>query len=203
MGNEWINAVSAKSNLFLDYVNQRLNLSAQPINRAVVRLGETNIETSAIVLAVEAGTRSYAIYYALGLGTLSLTRQTYPLSISLLSQSTPVLAIMEQITFTPSDEGVFQGRDEYTIVIHLRDDPAVIWALDNRSIALDHFALACGERSYRLAELKDSGSSLEYGDGFLIIRNPPQCSSPTLRVYLSQFPPYSIGQGEIAFRVSQ
>jgi len=197
----WVNAVMSRSSIPLDYINQRLNLDAQPIDRATVNLGGNVIEASAVVLGVEAGARSYAIYFAIGLGTLYLTYQSYPLTITLHSGGSVVLVMSEQILFIGSEDRVY-GSDVYTMVLHVRDDPVVVWTLDNRANALNYLTLNCSEGSYRLTDLKSAGSSLEYREGYLIVSNPPQCTNPVLRVYVSQFTPYTIEPGRIVFKVT-
>jgi hypothetical protein len=107
----------------------------------------------------------------------------------------------EQILFIGSEDRVY-GSDVYTMVLHVRDDPVVVWTLDNRASALNYFALNCSEGSYRLTDLKSTGSSLEYREGYLIVSNPPQCTNPVLRVYVSQFTPYTIEPERIIFKVS-
>lgn len=192
----------SRSSIPLDYINQRLNLNNQGIDRATVNLGGTVIEASPVVLGVEAGTRSYAIYFAIGLGTLYLTYQSYPLTITLYSGGSIALTMSEQILFIGAEDRVINERDVYTMILHVRDDPVVVWTLDNRANALDYFVLNCNEGSYKITDLKNRGSRLGYEEGYLVINNPPQCTNPTLKIYVSQFTPYAIDPGRIVFKVS-
>jgi hypothetical protein len=198
---EWVNASVSKPSVQLEYVNGRLNLEAPPVDRAAVSLGSITVESSLVVLGVEAGAGSYSIYFAVGLGSLTLTPQVYPITVTLLSSGSPVLFMAEHLSFVSSDDRVF-GGDIYTLVLCIREDPVVIWALDNRPEALPHLTLKCAEGEYHLQNLKERGARLEYSGGALTIYNPPPCTNPALRVYVGEYAAQVAEPGRIVFRVS-
>jgi len=200
----WLNAVKSASQVSLDYVNARLNLLIPPASTAQITFGSASTVSSVVFIGVyEAGSLDVA-FLVVGLGSLSLTAQSYPITISIASGSTQALYFSEVVSFVASEDRVF-GGDIYTVLLSVRGDPVAVWSLDNRAEALDSLSLSCGSTRIPLPSLVASGASLSYraeSDGiYVYVSNPPPCSTPSLVVYSRAIPASSASSSLIAFRV--
>lgn len=200
----WVNAVKSASQVSQDYVNARLNLLIPPASTARIAFGSVSTVSSVVFLGVyEAGSLDIA-FFTMGLGSLSLTPGSYPLSVSIASGSTQAVYFSDIISFVPSEDRVF-GGDVYTILLSIRGDPVAIWSLDNRGSAPNSIALSCGSTLIPLSSLVASGTSLSYrsesGGIYVYVSSPPFCPSPGLIVYSRTIPPVTASSTLIAFRV--
>lgn len=200
----WLNAVESASQVSQDYINARLNLLIPPASTAQISLGALSTVSSVVFLGVyEAGSLDVA-FLAMGLGSLSLSPQSYPITISVSSGSIQAVYFSDFISFVASEDRVF-GGDIYTVLLSLRGDPVAVWSLDNRSSAPSNLSLSCGSTIIPLSSVVASGASLSYqaaSDGaYVRLSNPPPCPAPGLVVYSRTIPPLSASSTLIVFRV--
>lgn len=200
----WLNAVKSFSQISQDYINARLNLLVPPASAARITLGVASTVSSVVFLGVyEAGPLDVA-FLAMGLGSLSLSPQSYPIAISVSSGSIQAVYFSEVISFVASEDRVF-GGDIYTILLSLRGDPVAIWSIDSRDSSATSLSLSCGSTIIPLSGIVASGASLSYqaaSDGIYVrISNPPPCSAPSLAVYSRTIPPLLASSTLLVFKV--
>jgi hypothetical protein len=199
-----VNAVKSASQVYQDYVNARLNLLIPPASTAQVTLGSASTVSSIVFLGVyEAGPIDVA-FLAIGLGSLSLTAQPYPITVSIASGGTQALYFSDIISFVSSEDRVL-GGDVYTILLSVMGDPVAVWSLDNRDSAPGDLSLSCGSTRIPLPSLVTSGAVLNYrgeSDGIYVqISNPPPCTTPSLVIYSKAILASSASPSLIVFKV--